>query len=392
MNIYRVAISVIAMLLICIAQVDAKPGNGGGKPKPPPEPPPPTETSCAGYVSDFPAFAYTVQKGSSRRISGYDFYLSNVDGDCSIKIHTSDYNEGLLEFSYSQNLNNGVIVWRQSFNEYGGRKDADRLYDRIKLIRFETEAKAVTSSLPLASTTVAVTTANHNGFPNIDLSADGETIAVSVGNNDAGFEINTISEIDISICSAECDISAPLITSAKHYIGGLGYSPFMDRIYYVGFYHDDPSEPLAGQRFVAFIEKQGIAWSDPRFVTLSGNGLHGNSNYFRAPDVAVMDYGLGLTEVVAFNYEYYDSQWQDTLMILDVGNCSATAGPGDCFSLGDASVFKNIADGGTDASFDNKFNATSLFATQDTSVIVKHDLLTNAEVIVTDGFQADSGN
>jgi hypothetical protein len=365
-------------------------GNGGGGGKPGGEDPPPEVTSCADKTSFFPAFAYTAQKLNSKGIYGYDFYLSNADGDCAIKIHTSDYQGNDLEFSYSQNGNDGVLIWRQDNNEYAGRKDVDAQYDRIKMIRFQTSAIEVTASLPLASTTVAVTTANHNSFRYIDLSADGNKIAVSVGNNDAGGEtVNSISEIDVSSCFSNCSLSAPLLTSTESLTNGLGYSPFMDRIYYTGKYRDNSPDPLVGQYYIAFIENQGGSWSPPRFVTLSGNGFHGDPSYFRQPDVAIADLGYGPTEVLAFHYLQSSDTSAFDVQIIDVGTCSA-AGAGDCLSSGESSIFSDIFDG-KNASFNDKSNATSILFTTSTGIIIEHDLISGYEVNLADGFQADSG-
>ena len=373
-----------------------KGGNGGGKPGG--EDPPPPETSCAGYASDFPAFAYTVQNRNRKGVVGYDMFLSNADADCAVKIHTSGYKGNDLEFSYSQNGNDGVIVWRQDNNEYGGRKDADLQYDRIKMIRFQTEAEAVTSPLPLASSTVAVVTADHNSFRYIDLSADGNNIAVSVGNNDEGFTINTIREIDISGCSSDCAVSSALYSHTEFAFVGLAYSSFGDRIYFTSAFRSASTDPRANQEYVAFIEKQLVSelvsWSVPRIVTISGNGLHGNNpSYFRQPDVAIANLSDGPTEVLAFHYSQFNVQDPNTLMVLDMKTCSATPGPDadDCLSTGESSIALDVSDG-RNVSFNDKVDATSMLFTTDSGIIIEHDLISGYEIVLVDGFQADSAH
>jgi len=377
----------------------AKKGGGG---KPPPEPEP-VETSCADAESDsdFPAFAYTVQKSGRKGVSGYDFYLSNADGDCSIKIHTSDYKGNDLEFSYSQYGIDGVIVWRQDNNEYGGRKDADLNADRIKLIRFKTSNKVVTTPLPLASSVVAVVNpgsgeTGRNSFRYIDLSGDASTILVSHGDNInyPGFTHNSIREIDISNnCSSNCSMSAPLISTTEHITIGLSYNADQSRIYYTGKYRNNSSDPLlVGQYYVAFIENQGASWSAPRFITLSGNGLHGDPNYFRQPDVAIadLDNGNGYTEVLAFHYTQRNDSSAAAVQIIDVGSCTAV-GSEDCLVSGKSSVFSDIFDG-HNVSFNDKSSATSILFATSTGIIMERDLLSGIEKVLVDGWQADSGN
>ena len=370
-------------------------GNGGGKP-PKDDPPPPIDgAACAQSASVFPAFAYTVQISGRKGISGYELYLSNADGDCSVKIHTNGYEGNDLEFSYSQNGNDGVLVWRQDNNENAGRKDVDAQYDRIKIIRFQISAKEVTSSLPLTSNTVAITTADHNSFRYIDLSEDGNKIAVSVGNNDAGgLTLNSIREIDISSCSSSCSLSAPLLSSNEHITVGLSYNADQSRIYYTGKYRNDSPDPLVGQYYVAFIENQGSSWSSPRFITLSGNGFHGSPSYFRQPDVAIADLGNGSTEVLVFHYSQYNDSGAYSAQIIDVGSCS-TIGTGDCLSSGDSSIVKNVSNS-QKVSFNDKINAISILVTESSSAssgnIVEFDLSSSASSVRAYGFQADSAH
>lgn len=371
-------------------------GNGGGKP-PKDDPPPLTDgTACTQSTSAFPAFAYTVQQSGRKGISGYDFYLSNANGDCSVKIHTSGYTGNDLEFSYSQNGNDGVLVWRQDSNENAGRKDVDAQYDRIKIIRFQISAQEVTSPLPLSSSTVAAVTAGHNSFRFIDLSEDGNKIAVSVGNNDAGGEtLNSISEIDVSGCSSNCIVSDSLVTTTEHITIGLSYNADQSRIYYTGKYRNNSLDPLVGQYYVAFIENQGSSWSSPRFITLSSNGFQGDPSYFRQPDVAIADLGNGPTEVLAFHFtQYNDSSGAPFAQVIDVGSCSAI-GTGDCLSSGDSSIVENISNS-RNVSFNDKINANSLLVTEFSDVlggnIVEHDLSSSASNVRAYGFQADSAH
>jgi len=388
MKFWKFAITASIILIISMDHVIAKSGKGGGKPGG--EDPPPAIVSCADKGSAFPAFAYTKLQQGRKGSSGYDFFLSNADADCAVLIHTSEYKGNDLEFSYSQNGNDGVLIWRQDNNEYAGRKDADKNFDRIKMIRFQTSAKEVTS-LPLTSTTVAVTTADHNSFRYIDLSADGNRIAVSVGNNDAGGNtINSIREIDVFGCSSNCAISSALYSHDEFLFLGLSYSSFGDRIYYSSKFRNSSTDVLAGQNYLAFIEKSGISWTSPRYITIEGNGLHGDVGYFRLPDVAITDLGDGPTEVLAFGFSTALVSTL-TLQIIDVGTCSAI-GSGDCLSSGESSIVETIADG-RKPSFDNKFSVNSVFYTEasSNSNIKEYNLMTDNAAVLVSGFQADSG-
>lgn len=369
-----------------------------GKP-PKDDPPPPEVPSCAVKDSDFPAFAYTVQITNRKGIVGWDFYLSNADADCEVKIHTSDYRGNDLEFSYSQNGNDGVIVWRQDNNEYAGRRDVDAQFDRIKMISFETggeKGKEVVTSLPVQSTTVAVTTADHNSFRYIDLSEDGNTIVTSMGNNDAGGEtINSINEIDISNCSSNCGPSAPLYSHDEFAFVGLSYSTFGDRIYFTSAFRSSSTSPLAGQHYLAFIEKSGVAWTSPRFLSISNNGFYedfggADSGYWRQPDVAIADIGDDATEVVAFGLMDRPND-MIVVQIIDVGNCASEAeGFDDCLTSGESTIIENISNG-MRVSFDNKIDATGVYITSQTRDIIKHDFI-GANAILGHGEQADSAH
>lgn len=233
---------------------------------------------------------------------------------------------------------------------------------------------------------------NRNSFRFIDLSEDGNKIAVSHGDNTTGSTINSIREIDITFCSSGCSLSGPLFSTTEHITQGLSYNPDQTRIYYTGRYRTASSYPSAGQYHVAFIEKQGVSWSAPIFVTLSGNGLHGVPSYFRQPDVARADLGNGYTEVLAFHYTQYNDSGAAVVHIIDVGSClPSIVGAADCLSTGKSSDFSVIFDG-HNVSFNDKSSATSILFTTSTGIIIERDLLSGHEIPLVDGFQADSAN
>jgi len=393
----KTATSLLTILTFCILFVPLSFAKKGGGGKPPVEPPPPVEVSCANYDSAFPFFAYQKLKtGRKGAVSGTEIYLSNADGDCSILVYSSGSIDNRSDLSYRQNGNDGVIVWKQHTDETASRKDANRYQDIIKVVRFQTSNKEVTSSLPLSANTVAKSGDDTNGFRFIDLSHDGNTVLISYGDNTTtggNGTINSIREMDISSCSSNCSLSAPLYSHTESGIHGLGYSPSGNRIYFASKYLNASAHALAGQTYVAFIEKQNGAWSVPRFVTSESNGAYsGDVSYFFQPDVAIADLGNGLTEVLAIEV-YRAADQSHEVQVIDVGICSA-AGSGDCVSSEDSFIEVNISDARF-ASFDNVSSANSLFfSSNSTDDIYEYTLGSGGSGLVTRayGHQADAAN
>lgn len=362
-------------------------GKGGGKP--PPDPEPPVETSCYDYESAFPSFAYAVQTSGRKGNTGYDIFLSNADGDCSILIHTTGYKGNNFELAYSQSGNNGVITWKQSTNENAGRKDPSVNWDQIKVLRFTASNKEMTTSLPLALGAVANSGADGITYKAIDLSSDGNTIVVSY----ADASDNSVRLIDISNCSSNCSLGAPLYSHLRDFASsmrGLSFNAAANRIYFSSRYNSN------NMNFVAFIEKSGTTWSLPRMVTTDTNGSYGaNVAYFLELDVASFDFGYGLKDAVAVQV----NKSQDAVVgptfytqLINVGSCS-TVGSGDCVSSGDSVIVEDIALT-ADPSFDNKSSANSLLlstAKTDNSDIVEYDIMSRSTTVRAFGWQAESG-
>ena len=384
----KTVITFLTTLTLCFFLVPTSFAKKGGGGKPPPEPPPPVAPTCIDYSSAFPAFAYikinTSRKGSTK------FYLSNAAGDCTVLIHTANIGAFTTDFAYRQNGVDGVLVWKQPYDENAGRKDATKYFDRIKMIKFQVGNKEVTSLFPLSVYEVASSTATNNGFDKIDLSPDASKIAVSYGNSDTP-PLHSIREIDISVCVTDCPM-IDLYSHEESLFNGLSYSTFGDRIYFTSKFNDDSSSPLAGQSYVGFIEKESSVWNvPPRILTISNNGSYSGNlaiSDFRRTTVSIADFGDGATEIIAFDIDNREGFF--ITQVIDVGDC-IVGGSGDCISTEESRIVKDIFDG-YNANFDNGSNATSVLLSTSAGIIKRHNLSSGHEDNLVSGDQADAAN
>ena len=165
------AIFIAAAFLTSPALAKPGKGKGGG------DPDPPKQTSCAAHDSEFPSFAFTkVSYSRKGSVEGHDIYLSNADGTCFVLLAAlSGVSSIDLDLKYWQSGATGRVVWRQGVDESKRARFSDYRHDLIKLVRFETQNKEITST--------EVFTAKNSGDPDveynsIDLSSDGQVVLV----------------------------------------------------------------------------------------------------------------------------------------------------------------------------------------------------------------------
>jgi len=392
MKVRKAAITASIILIISMGQVSAKPGNGGGKPGGGEEPP--VVTSCSDKTSAFPAFAYTRLKTAKRNsISGFDIYLSNADGDCSVMVYSSSFGDKNIDLTYRQIGNDGIIAWRQNGDENAGRRDNAQLHDLIKVVRFQASNKEVTSALPLAANTVANSGHQFIGLNSIDLSQDGNTIlfyhADGVTRAAEDVAVQTIREMDISSCLSNCNQNVLLFSSDIENFHNVSYSPSGNRIYFSGGIHS--GDVRVSQGYIAFIEIQNGVWSTRRELTYEGNGYYGSNftgfSTFRDLDVALVDLGSGVpTEAVTYTFNNI-ATGQFYVHLIDMKNCSIS-GSGDCLSSGKSSFELSIED----AKFPDFNNNALLFSADSSNNIYQYIFDSSNLSIVASGGEADSAN
>jgi len=387
---FRKAITAaLTVLILCMGQVDAKPGNGGGKPGGGGEDPPAT-TSCASNPSTFPAFAYTRLNVKKRSVSSIDFYLSNAAGDCSILIHTADVDENEVDLSYRQIGNNGVIAWSQGRDETQSRKSAAKDNFVIRVLRFQVSSKEVSSVQPVE--TVANSGDPYIYFDSIHLSPDGKSIVFIHSDSVVyGTYIQTIREIDISNCSSNCVQSVIYAQSNVEQLSSISYGAYSDRVYYSGGFKSSSGDPRGSQGFISFIKNVGSSWSVPRELTYEGNGFYGSGFSgvvtFWELDAALVDFGNGvLTEAVSYRFNNI-AMGQDDVHVIDVGTCSAS-GSGDCLSTGESSLEISLAN----ASLPSLGRDSLLFSSGSSDSIFEYVFNSEALSIVALGNEADSAH
>jgi len=337
MKVWKVTITALAVLMVCMGQVNAKPGKGGGKPGG--GEPPPAVNSCSDYASDFPAFAYTVQKSARKGTSGTEFYLSNADGDCSILIYTTSYVFNIW-LKYTQVGNSGIIAWSQAKDENASKKEPD--IDRIKMLRFNLSGKEIINALPLYSTDVDVNTFPGNtGFDGVSISPDGTRIVYAAGEVSGSNVIHSLNELNINGCSSNC-LNNRIFASVDSHVYFLSYNVAGDRIYFIHGI-EDLYGPGMGGHTVSFVEYADGNWSSPRIVLADNNDRYDPVN--SGADVSFSDISVAnidlendgsFEEVVSFRV-HNSALNRSTIELVDTTNCG-DSGTGTCLQTGDSYV------------------------------------------------------
>ena len=165
-------------------------------------PPPPIDgAACAAseYAdASFPAFIHTDEvyetdkRGRQIHVSN-NFRLSNSDGSCSVIIYNTEAT-AKTDLTYRQIGTLGTVTWFQYEEDNLGRKAPRN--DVIKEIQFYVVDKAITSALPLASTTIYVTPHEYASIIYTRMSRDG-TAVYFVQQYDGAMTIN-------SVCTSGC--------------------------------------------------------------------------------------------------------------------------------------------------------------------------------------------
>ena len=150
-------------------------------------------------------------------------------------------------------------------------------------------------------------------------------------------EWGTVNAIDLASCTSLPCSAAPILTWANRGFGGLSVSADGSRIYMRS--HDRVPDIYG----VSFIEKlSNGGWSALKDVVTSNDAGYAQSRFGSGgagigfTSTALVDYGAGPTEVLAFNRE--DGRDLPThLDIMMVGDCDVTL-PETCLANGDASL------------------------------------------------------
>ncbi|MFC1720329.1 hypothetical protein ACFL00_04225 [Pseudomonadota bacterium] len=390
---------ILMILILALPQVAAaKPGKGGGGNPGGEDPGTYNGSTCINSSSTFPAFAYTKliiggRKGTS--VTGYEIYVSNEDGDCSVLVYASSAAyEDYSDLSYRQIGNDGVIAWRQYADETvsGGNNS---LNDLIKVIRFEVIDQAVVTQLPLSADVVANSGDKYIGYPSIDLSRDGNTIlfihADSVTRAAEDVVVWTIREMDISNCSSNCDQSVLFSSSDIENLHNVSYGLGENRIYFSGGIHTNSGDDRASQGYIAFIEYVNGAWSTRRELTYQGNGYYGTdysgSSTFKDISTALIDLGNGVPSE-ALSYTFFNvTSGQAEVHVIDVGSCSVSAS-GDCLSSGESSLVAEI----NDARFSSLGGNYMYFSSDSSDDIYRYDFGSSSLTSVALGNEVASGD
>ena len=360
-------------------------------------------TSCTDSPSEFPAFAYIELKRSGGPILGFDMYLSNADGDCSVLLHSIQAEESEIDLNYRQIGDLGIVAWRQWGDEFAsgqkGRQSGDAKYhDVIRVIRFEISGKELTTALPLTPDTVANSGNRWLGFDSIDLSADGSKIVIyhfdALSRADEDVVVQTIREMDISNCSSDCSQAVIYASTDFENFHNVSYGLTENRIYFSGGIHG-AGDPRVGQGYIAFLDYQDGAWLGPRELTFEGNGYYGGdfsgSGTFRDIDVAAVDLGSGSpSEAVAYTFLNVETNKLD-VHVIDAATCSVF-GTGDCLSAGESDFVSSIADGRFPSFSNGPSDSKLLFSGYSSEEIFQFDLATNEVSRVASGNEADSKN
>jgi len=388
MKSWKVTISSLIVLIICMGQVNAKPGKGGGKPG---GEDPPAVTSCAGFSSAFPAFVFNqVKLGRKGTISGYDIFLSNKDGDCTVKLASVSDNSDKIDLKLKVNGSSGIVVWRQTSDENGSKRDYSNRHDVIRSINFQVNSKEVTSVSSVQ--TLANSGTRDIEYLAIDLSSDANTLlVVSAQPNTSGSYFGTVNEMDISSCSSNCSMSSVYTETPDAILFDVKYNDSDNRIYLLGYHrHFSGNGALAGMGYISLIENQGGFWSAPRFVTLENNGFYGSDHSYPYPfkhlDVATVDLGSGPVEAITYTF-YNPSSSQFDVHVMDVGSCSVS-GSGDCLIMGEASIEATVADATTASLTSNSMR----FASGSSSSIFEYSFSSQNLRPIGSGYETDDVN
>jgi hypothetical protein len=383
MKIIKIATTTIMILFICMGQVNAKPGNGdaGGKPKSGSDG---VDGAACETSQDFPSMIYTrVKESKGGKREGYDMFLSNRDGSCSILIFTSKHKGGLYP-SYKQNGSEGIVVWMQSKDENARKRVPD--VPLVRMLRFNITNQVIGDVLPLLATTAYQRPENSaEGFTHlISLSNDGNTALFASEERalDGVTFFNYLNEINIKNCLANCSMSK-ISLSLDGYHTALDYGSFGDRVYYALHL----SSPGTSRDAIQFIEKNGVTWSEPRTVLVDDASRYNASNDVVFPWLSVAIYRN--REVIAFNIRDYTTG-TDGIEVVDVTDC-IVPGTDSCLLTGESSiVFDNIS--GKLPSFSSGLDPNLLYSSNGS--IFEYDLDADNILgnLVDNAFMADSAD
>ena len=387
MKAWKVTTSSLLVLIICMGQVNAKPGNGGGKPG---GEDPPAVTSCASFSSAFPAFVFNqVKLGRKGTISGHDIFLSNKDGDCTVKLASTSDNSDQIDLKLKADSFSGMVVWRQTNDDKASRKSGGERFDVIRSVNFQVSKKEVTSISSVQ--TLINSGSNDIEYNSIDLSVDAKTLLVMFAQPGESSYYTSLHEMDISNCSSNCSLNIIYTESPDLVVLDAKYNDDSNRIYLAGYYKNIGSnESLAGVGYISFIENQIGSWSSQRHVALENNGLFGSDYSYPYPfkylDVASADLGSGATESVAYTF-YNPATSHFEVQVIDAGNCTVS-GSGDCLNRGEASI-EVVIDDATDASLTSN---SVRFSSASNSDIFEYNFLTQSFNAIGSGYETDDAN
>lgn len=300
---------VLAVLATAASSVQAK-----GKPQPPPPtPPPPGSCSVAGEEV-FPAFAFTspvyTWKGRNRYFDGYNIYLSNNTGSCSVLVAFADF---IMGFSYRQIGSEAVLAWAGA--------------STIKSLRLPVQDGVIVPTLPLSVYANPVSPSSVN---DVELSPDGSTIYFTDEHSpEEKHWQDTLKSVDISTCSSDCVPELLYTFPIDVGAGGLSINGTNDRLYLS--IHDR----VPDLRTLSFLQKGPGGWSSLQHVVSNRD----------APYLSVRGFGMTAlgrmdsvnTHVLAFVVE---SASGNTIDILDVSNCGPDTTQ-TCFGANPAALLRS---------------------------------------------------
>ena len=235
---------------------------GGGDP-----PPPPTidGAACAAEEfagASFPAFVYTDEvyetdkRGRQIHVSN-NFRLSNSDGSCSVIIYNSEATNIKADFTYRQIGDLGTVTWFQYEEDNLGRKDPRN--DVIKKLQFHIADEAITTALPLSSTTIYATPHEYVFIWYTRMSRDGTTVYFVQDEFDGVVTIN-------SVCTSGCPPLELYRATDDQFISDPDMSMDDSRVYF-----QKRSPGSGGEEVVAslsYIEEQADGtWSETEFLS-----------------------------------------------------------------------------------------------------------------------------
>ncbi len=338
--------------------------DGGDPPPPPPEPI--DGTACVDSSGYFPALAYydVVKVGKRRKQKDIaTVYVTNSIGDCSIPIWSGEDNGPGFGFTFQLIGSSGHILWTFGTGE-------------IVRLRFDIEDRAIVTPLPLSlPETVFVTSEQPVGVLQAILSADGNDLYFDKEVSDPLVDwINTINVIDLANCANLPCPANPILTLENRGLAGLATSPDGSRIYMST--HDRVADVFS----VSFIEKlPDGTWSGIKDVVTSNDAAYAQSRLGGATwpvtSAALVDYGAGPIEVLAFNRED-PPELPTHIDLLLVADCDVAL-PGTCLANQNATFFGPMLPGElaefTSLSSDSGIPTSSILVRTDTGVFEEWD-------------------